>query len=88
MTTAISFEDISKQYRLGEVGTGTLSRDLERAWAKMRGKPDPYARIGEVNDREVAGGEFVWALRDINFDVHRAKFLALSDAMVRASRRC
>ena len=54
MSVAIRFEDISKQYRLGEVGTGTLSHDLHRAWAKMRGKPDPFAKVGQLNDRAIA----------------------------------
>ncbi len=53
MTTAIKFENISKQYRLGEVGSGTIADDLHRAWAKFRGKPDPLALVGTVNDREV-----------------------------------
>ena len=47
MTIAIKFENVSKQYRLGQIGTGTLSHDLHRAWAKLRGKPDPFAKVGE-----------------------------------------
>lgn len=52
MTVAIRFENVSKQYRLGEVGSGTLADDLHRLWAKMLGKPDPLAMVGQVNDRE------------------------------------
>ena len=48
---AIEFQNISKQYALGSIGTGTLSRDLNRWWARIRGKEDPYLRIGEENDR-------------------------------------
>ena len=48
---AIKAENISKQYRLGEVGTGTITHDLNRFWAKLRGKEDPYLKIGEANDR-------------------------------------
>lgn len=77
MTVSVSFEDIGKQYRLGEVGTGTISRDLERMWAKFRGKPDPYAKVGQVNDREIAGGEFVWALRDINLDIDQGEVFGI-----------
>ncbi|TWU16979.1 ABC transporter ATP-binding protein [Allorhodopirellula heiligendammensis] len=51
MAIAIRIENVSKQYRLGEVGTGTLSHDLHRAWAKIRGKPDPFAKVGQINDR-------------------------------------
>ncbi len=46
MPTAIRTENLSKIYRLGEIGTGTISRDLERWWAKMRGKEDPFLKIG------------------------------------------
>lgn len=47
---AIEFQNISKQYALGSIGTGTLSRDLNRWWARIRGKEDPYLRIGEENN--------------------------------------
>ena len=59
MTTAIQFENVSKRYRLGQVGTGTLSHDLHRAWAKFRGKSDPFAKVGQINNREEVGGEYV-----------------------------
>ena len=58
---AIKAENISKQYRLGEVGTGTITHDLNRFWAKIRGKEDPYLKIGEANDRSKKGdSEYVW----------------------------
>ena len=69
---AIEFDNVSKQYALGSIGTGTLSRDLNRWWARIRGKEDPYLRIGEVNDRsQKAMGNFVWALKDINFTLKK-----------------
>lgn len=69
---AIKAENISKQYRLGEVGTGTLSHDLNRIWHKMRGKEDPYLKIGESNDRSKKGdSDYVWSLRDINFEIEQ-----------------
>lgn len=69
---AIKAENISKQYRLGEVGTGTLSHDLNRLWYKMRGKEDPYLKIGESNDRSTKGeSDYVWSLRDINFEIEQ-----------------
>ena len=56
-------ENISKQYRLGLVGTGTISHDLNRWWASIRGKEDPYLKIGAVNDRSAtADSYYVWAL--------------------------
>jgi lipopolysaccharide transport system ATP-binding protein len=51
VTVAIKIENVSKLYRLGTVGTGTLSHDLNRWWHQIRGKEDPYAKIGQVNDR-------------------------------------
>lgn len=69
---AIKAENISKQYRLGQVGTGTLSHDLNRFWYKVRGKEDPYLKIGEANDRSQKGeSEYVWSLRDINFEIEQ-----------------
>jgi lipopolysaccharide transport system ATP-binding protein len=72
MSIVIKAENVSKQYRLGKVGTGTLSHDLNRWWHAIRGKEDPYLKIGEANDRSVKGNsEYVWALQDINFEIEQ-----------------
>ena len=77
--TAIEFENISKQYRLGLVSTRTLSHDLNRWWTmNILRKEDPYLKIGEVNDRGHKGkSEYVWALRDINFKVEQGDVVGI-----------
>lgn len=76
--TVIQVENLSKQYRLGEIGTGALSHDLKRWWYQLRGKPDPFAKVGEVNDRATkANSEYVWALKDINFEVKQGEVLGI-----------
>ncbi len=75
---AIKFENISKQYRLGLVGTGTITHDLNRWWHVVRGKEDPYLKIGEVNDRSSkASSKYIWALKDISFDVRQGEVLGI-----------
>src|SRR5215216_4195258 len=71
MTTAIKIDNLSKVYRLGEYGTGTLSLDFQRWMAKVRGKEDPYLTIGEDNERGVKGGDVVYSLRDLNFEIEQ-----------------
>lgn len=78
MPTVISVEAISKQYRLGEVGTGSLVHDFNRIWHKVRGKEDPYLKIGEKNDRTKKGdSDYAWALQDISFQVKQGEVLGL-----------
>ncbi len=78
MSTVIKIENLSKQYRLGDVGTGTLSHDLKRWWYNVRGKEDPYLRIGETNDRASKGNsDYVWAIKDINFEVEAGEVLGI-----------
>lgn len=55
---AIRIESLSKQYRLGAVNTGTLHDDLNRWWRRIRGKEDPYLKIGETNDRALKPLDF------------------------------
>lgn len=70
MPTTIQVKNLSKAYQLGQIGTGTISRDLERWFARIRGKEDPYLKIGETNDRTSKGTSgIVWSLKDINFDI-------------------
>jgi len=76
--TVIKVENLSKLYDLGLVGTGTLSRDLNRAWARLFGKPDPYAKLADLNDRtSISKSGSVWALKDLNFSVQEGEVLGI-----------
>jgi len=71
--TAIKVENLSKIYRLGEIGTGTISRDMER-WFKTKvlKQEDPFLKIGETNDRANKGAsDIVYSLQDINFEINQ-----------------
>lgn len=76
---AISFDNVGKMYRLGRVGTGTLSHDLNRWWTTtVLRKEDPYLKIGETNDRSKKGrSEYVWALCDISFKVEQGDVVGI-----------
>ena len=69
---AIQVENLSKAYQIGKIGTGTISRDIERFWiTKVLGKEDPFLKIGETNDRSIKGeSDIVWSLQDINFEIN------------------
>ncbi len=74
----LKIQNVSKQYRLGQVGTGTLSHDLNRWWYKIRGKENPYLKIGEINNRNLKGSsDYVWALQDINFEIKEGEVLGI-----------
>ncbi len=76
--SVIEINNLGKQYRLGQVGTTTMSDDVKRWWYNIRGKEDPFLKIGDVNDRTKKGAsDYVWALKDINFNVKQGEVLGI-----------
>ncbi len=76
MSTAISVENVSKSYRLGLIGSGTLQEDFERFWARLRGRPDPLVKVGQ-EDWARRFGQHFWALNDVSFDVGQGEVLGV-----------
>ncbi|SMP55864.1 lipopolysaccharide transport system ATP-binding protein [Neorhodopirellula lusitana] len=83
MSTAIRFENVSKQYRLGEVGSGTIADDLKRGWAKLRGRPDPLATIDishsikQHHPDPSLKNAYTWALRDVSLSIEQGDILGI-----------
>lgn len=78
MSTVIKVENLSKIYKLGEVTTGTITQDMNRWYARIRGKEDPFLKIGQTNDRTASGTrDVVYSLRDVSFDVAQGDTLAI-----------
>jgi lipopolysaccharide transport system ATP-binding protein len=75
----IKVENLSKAYQLGQIGTGTISNDIQRWWAtSIRGREDPFLKIGETNDRSVKGeSSIVWSLNDINFEIKQGEAVGI-----------
>ena len=67
-------DGLSKIYRLGEIGTGTLSHDLNRWWASIRGKDDPYSYVGQINDgSKKSKSDYVYALKNVSFELNKGE---------------
>src|ERR1039457_1790425 len=74
--TVISVENVSKSYRLGQIGGGTLKEDFARWCAKLQGKPDPSLKIGQEHHARIMGEQF-WALDNVSFEVKEGEVLGI-----------
>lgn len=78
MSNVIKAENLSKAYQLGEFSTGTITKDIERWWSKMRGKEDTFLKIGEPGNRtEKTDSNIVWSLKDLNFDINQGDAIGI-----------
>jgi lipopolysaccharide transport system ATP-binding protein len=75
----LKVENVSKQYQLGTFGTRTIGGDFQRWWTmNVLGKEDPFLKVGSINDRtSKEKAKFVWALKDINFEVNKGEVLGI-----------
>ncbi len=73
---AIQIEKLSKAYRLGQIGSGTLTHDLQAWWARLRGRPNPLLKIGQT-DPASRTGDTIWALQDVSFSVEQGQVLGV-----------
>jgi ABC-type polysaccharide/polyol phosphate transport system ATPase subunit len=76
--TVIKVENLSKQYRLGDIGTGSLMDDFKRFQHRLMGKEDPFLKVGIQNEpQKKSDSKYVWALNDLNFQIEEGEVIGI-----------
>lgn len=73
---AIRISGVKKQYKLGQIGGGSLQADLQSWWAKKRGKEDPNLKIGQEDRARLVGQSFM-ALNGIDLTIHKGEAVGI-----------
>lgn len=73
----LSVDSVSKRYQLGTFSAGTFGGDIQRWWCKVRGKEDPFAKVGANDRSKKTDADFVMALQNIDFEVKRGEVLGI-----------
>ena len=71
---AIQLSGVKKMYKLGQIGGGTLTADLQSWWARIRGKEDPNSKIG--TEQRLVGQTFM-ALNGIDLTIYKGEALGI-----------
>ncbi len=71
---AIQIQGLTKEYRLGVIGSGTLQRDIQSWWARLRHKEDPNKKVGSKN---YGKNETFTALDGLNLTVYKGERLGI-----------
>ena len=75
--TVIKVENLSKHYNLGTIGSGTLYRDIQSFWARLRAKEDPNRQIGTWDVAQMDHNNSFWALKDVSFEVKQGDVVGI-----------
>ncbi len=66
----LKIKNLSKIYKLGQIGRGTLTEDVQSWWAKIRGKEDPTLKIGEAI---ISSNKPFYAIKDLDIECYEGE---------------